>query len=435
MHCVTPHANSRDRLCAGLTRWLACVVKRCGLLRARADGALAIVVWQGVAWAFLTPASAQSPAVPSLEAGAAAGAPAGASPLQPRRSGGAPPLPTDAGQYWEEYELSPYTRELSGVDRPHQAVIDWVLRETGTDPWFTDPFGFLNADREKLRVYHNQAMHQVVRDVYERFVNGTTTPQLYGLRLMAVGKPNWRTRSQALMRSVQAQSPGVQAYLISKENSAMLLAMLRGRTDFKELSSVDMVVHNGQAQVLEQVRGRNFVEDFKPAPGSWPPYLPSTGEIKEGYRLHLSPLLSVDRKTVDLVVKCNIDQVERLANVNLDLPLAAGQIYPAQVQVPQVASWRLHERFRWPADEVLLLSCGVVAAPMGAPSGSLLGQGTSLLGLDRVFSTTGERADALLLVEYRGDATGRIPTMGGPPAAGPASSAARPTSPLSRGRY
>lgn len=373
---------------------------------------------------------AQTSPVPSLEGGPAANPPAASSTLQTRRTGGAPALPTDAGQYWEEYDLRPYTRELTTVDRPQQAIVDWILRETGTDPWFTDPFGFVNADRDKLRVYHNEQMHQIVRDVYERFVNGTTAPQLYGLRLMAVGNPNWRTRAHTLIRHVPAQSPGVQAYLVSKENSAILMAMLRGRTDFRELSSVDMVVNNGQSQVLEQIRGRNFVEDYKPAPGAWPPYMPTTGEIKEGYRLQLSPLLSVDKQTVDLVVKCNIDQVERLANVNLDLPLQTGQSFNAQINVPQVASWRLHERFRWPANEVLLLSCGVVAAPLGSPNESLLGQGTSLLGLDRILSPGGARADALLVIEYRGDASGRIPAAGGN------TNLAQPNSnPLSRGRY
>lgn len=393
-----------------------------------------LLLGSGLDFAAAQAPSPQTPSVPSLEEGTAAApsaqSSAASSPLQARKSGGAPALPTDAGQYWEEYDLRPYTRELSKVDRPQQAVIDWILRETGTDPWFTDPFGFVNADREKLRVYHNQQMHQVVRDVYERFVNGTTAPQLYGLRLMAVGNPNWRTRAHQLMRSVQSQSPGVQAFLVSKENSALLLAMLRGRTDFQELSAVDMVVHNGQSQVLEQIRGRNFIEDYKTTPGAWPPYMPSTGEIKEGYRLQLSPLLSVDKQTVDLVVKCNIDQVERLANVNLDLPLQTGQSYTGQINVPQVASWRLHERFRWPADEVLVLSCGVVAAPMGSPNNSLLGQGTSLLGLDRILPSGGDRADALLVIEYRGDASGRIPTGGGAP-----SNTASSTSPLSRGRY
>lgn len=370
---------------------------------------------------------AQPGAVPSLEN---TPPPAAGSSLQNRRTGGAPDLPTDAGQYWKTYDLRPYTKELTTVDRPQQAVVDWVLRETGTDVWFTDPFGFLNADRETLRVYHNDQMHDLVNQVYERFVNGTTQPQLYGLKLLAVGNPNWRTRASALMRTVKAQSPGVQAYLLSKENSAMLMALLRGRSDFRELSSVDMVVHNGQAQVLEQVRGRNFIEGYQPVQSAWPPYMPITGDIDEGYRLQLSPLLSMDKQTVDLVVKCNIDQVERLKDVNLDLPLQNGQLYTAQINVPQVASWRLHERFRWPSDQVLLLSCGVVAAPQGKPDGSLLGRGGSLLGLDKILSPVGDRADALLMIEFRGDASGRIPT------APTGATAAQPsTSPLSRGRY
>ena len=388
----------------------------------------------------LPPANAVQPpaAVPSLDNNAtnpAAGNLPAASSLQARRAGGPPKLPSDSGQYYEEYDIKPYTKELNTTDRPQQAIIDWVLRETGTDAWFTEPFGFVSADRNTLRVYHNEQMHQLVRNIHEKFVNGTTAPQLYGVRLMSVGNPNWRTRAHVLMRSVQAQSPGVSAYLISKENNAMLLAMLRGRTDFKELSSVDVVVQNGQSQVLEQLRGRNYVSDYKPIENNWPPYMPVTGEIKEGYRLQVSPLLSVDKQTVDLVVKCNIDQVERLANVNLEMPLTTGQVYSGQVNVPQVASWRLHERFRWPADQVLLLSCGVVAAPHGAPHGSLFGQGTSLIGLDRILPNGGDRADALFLVEYRGDAAGRVGTA--PAGTNPAqlNSAQQNLNPLSRGRY
>jgi hypothetical protein len=325
--------------------------------------------------------------------------------------------------------LRPYTKDLNQIDRPQQAIIDWVLRETGTDAWFTDPFGFINADRDTLRVYHNQQMHELVKRVYESFVNGTTAPQLYGLRMMAVGNPNWRTRAHSLMRSVKAQSPGVNAFLVSKENTALLLSMLRGRPDFRELTSSDVVVHNGQSQVFEQLRGRNFVENQQPVAAGFPPYVPVTGEIREGYQLQLSPLLNIDRKSVDLVVKCSIDQVEKLSNVNLELPTTSGQPFNTQIQVPQVASWRLHERFRWPADQVLILSCGVVAAPQGTPDNTLLGQGGSILGLDRLIpGAVGSRADALLLIEYKGDAAGRVAT--GQPVTAP-----QTLSPLSRGRY
>jgi len=375
----------------------------------------------------LTGKTLAQPGVPSLENAAS-----GASSNVKTQSAASMNLPSGDGQVFKTYDLRPYTKELSQVDRPQQAVVDWVLRETGTEVWFSDPFGFINADRETLRVYHNPQMQQLVNGIYERFVNGTTEPQLYGLRLMAVGNPNWRTRASSLMRSVQAQSPGVQAFLLSKENSAVLLAMLRGRSDFKELNAVDIVVHNGQAQVLEQVRGRNFISDFQPVQGAWPPYMPTTGELKEGYRLQLSPLLSVDKQTVDLMVKCNIDQVERFVDVDLDLPLSTGQVYRGQINVPQMASWRLHERFQWPADQVLLLSCGVVAAPQ-SPSdpASLLGNGGRMFGLDRILAPGGERADALLFIEYRGDASSRLPA--GQPTVN--SAAVQSLNPLSRGRY
>lgn len=350
--------------------------------------------------------------------------------LRTRPAGGIPQLPSEAGQYWQEYDLRPYTKELNQVDRPHQAVIDWVLRETGSEAWFTDPFGFINADRDTLRVYHNEQMHQVVRKVYERFVNGTTAPQLYGMRLITIGSPNWRTRAHSLLRSQPARAPGVNAYLVSKENNALLLALLRGRSDYRELSSADIVVHNGQSQVFEQLRGRNFVENQQPVSSNFPPYMPVTGEIKEGYQLHLSPLLSVDRQMLDLRIKCNIDQVEKLNNVALELPTATGQMFSAQIQVPQVVSWRLDERFSWPSEQVMILSCGVVAAPQGTPDNTLLGQGTSLFGLDRVIpGMVGSRAEALLMIEYKGDAAGRVATI---PAAG---APVAPSSPLSRGRY
>jgi hypothetical protein len=372
------------------------------------------------------------PGIPSIESTAGAGsAPpaASASPLRTQRTGGAPALPTDAGQYWEQYDLRPYTKELTSIERPHQAVVDWVLRDTGTDVWFTEPFGFLSADRDTLRVYHNDQMQQVVKQIYERFVNGTTVPQQYGLRLVAIGNPNWRTRAHTLLRSVPAQAPGVQAFLASKENHAILISMLRGRSDYRELAAVSIVVHNGQSQVLEQVRSRNYVQEFKPSQGTWPPYLPSTGEIQEGYRMQVSPLLSLDNQSIDLVVKCNIDQVERFANVPIELPLAPGQSQSGQINVPQVSSWRLHERFRWPADDVLILSCGVVAAPQSGPNNTLLGQGSSLFGIDRILPTGGARADALLIIEYLGDASRSL-------SAPPAATASQPmANPVSRGRY
>jgi len=76
-------------------------------------------------------------------------------------------LPSGAGQKYRKYDLSPYTGHLKQVVRPEQAVVDWIIRETGSDAWFSPPFGFLNADHNTLSVYHTPEMHQVVGEVVE----------------------------------------------------------------------------------------------------------------------------------------------------------------------------------------------------------------------------------------------------------------------------
>jgi len=126
------------------------------------------------------------------------------------------------------------------------------------------------------------------------------------------------------------------------------------------------------------------------------------GQIDEGYSLQISPLPALDRKTVEIAIKCQVDQVEKLVPIALDVPVV-GQGQRVQIQVPQLVSWRLAERLRWPADQVLVLSCGVVANPAAGAGGPL-----SLLG---PLSGAKSRADALLWIESRGpaDAAPSIP--------------------------
>jgi hypothetical protein len=314
-------------------------------------------------------------------------------------------LPQGNGQEHRVYDLRPYTGYLTKHDRPHQAVVDWVLRETGSDVWFTEPFGFLSADRDSLTVYHTPEMHDVVGGMVERFVAGDKDPQVLHLRMLTVGSPNWRSRTHMLMQHVNVNSPGLQAWLLTKENAAIVLSMLRQRTDMREIQAVDMVTHNGQTEKLASTRGRNYVQNIRQAPTGWPPYEPQTGEVQEGFKIELSPLLSVDRRSIDCLIRANIDQVDKLVPVDLDLPLPSGEMYRARIEVPQVVSWRLNERFRWPTDMVLLLSCGVVASPERP------GSTIPLLNLNSLTGTTAGRADALLFVEFRGRVAENLPSV------------------------
>jgi len=222
-----------------------------------------------------------------------------------------------------------------------------------------------------------------------------------------------------LMQHVSVNSPGLQAWLLTKENAAMVLQTLRTRTDFREIQVVDVVTHNGQTQKLVNTRGRNYVQNIRQAPTGWPPYEPQTGEIQEGYKIEVSPLLSIDRRTVDCVIRADVDQVDKLVPVDLDLPLPSGEMYRARIEVPQVVSWRLNERFRWPTDMVLLLSCGVVASPEQSALS------IPLLNLNSLTGTTAGRADALLFIEFRGRVAENLPSAVTPQVAGQTGGAGR----------
>jgi hypothetical protein len=156
------------------------------------------------------------------------------------------------------------------------------------------------------------------------------------------------------------------------------------------------MIHNGQSQSMSSLRPRSYVRGVQLRPNAFPAYELEMGQIQEGYSLQISPLLSLDERSVDAVLKCQIDQIEKLVDVTLDVPSASTARQTVEIQVPQLVSWRLHERFRWPTDQVLLLSCGVVATPAPEPR---------VPGISRLLGTNPGRADALLFIESNGKAS------------------------------
>jgi hypothetical protein len=368
--------------------------------------------------AFIAPAPA--PIANALPASAATNAatvresaPSAATALRINKGTGV--LPNDAGQVWREYDISPYTSRQADVERPEQGVIDWILRETGTAAWFGEPLGVLSAGPTTLRVYHTPEVQQKVQAIVERLVVGGAEEHVLTVRLVSVGSPNWRSRAVSLVEPVDVKSPGVEAWLLSRENGKLLFDQLQQRGDFREHSAPLVQVASGQTQKLARRNPRQYSRGVQ-MKKEFPFYDLIPGSVDEGYALEISPLMSLDGKTAEAAVDCEIDQIEKLLPVAIDLPIG-GQSQRVQIQVPQVVTWRLSERIRWPADQVLLLSCGVVANPAGAAGGPL----APLLG---PINGATNRADALLFVEYRGTKR-EVEAMGGP-----ATPTAQPTSAL-----
>jgi len=303
-------------------------------------------------------------------------------------------LPSDAGQEWRDYDISPYTARVTSTNRPEQAVMDWVLRETGYEAWHSEIPSVLVADHRTLSVYHTPEMHAVVAEMVDRFVNTEGESQAFGMRVITITNPDWRTRAHAMLRPVTTQSPAIQAWLLAKEDAALLVADLRRRPDFQEHSTPHLLVNNGQSTVIAKTRPRNYIRDVIAKSSVWPGFEPQMGQFQEGFKLEFNPLLSLNGKDVDAVIKCEVDQVEKMLKVDIPVPTSVSPRQRTGIEVPQMISSRLHERFRWPADQVLLISLGVGPTPVPPTPNSL--------GIKLPMISPGTRADLLVFVDNKG---------------------------------
>lgn len=318
----------------------------------------------------------------------------GPAPTRARVTKGSGTLPHDHGQVWREYDIRPYTARAQGVAKPEQAVVDWILRETGYEAWHSEPLGILSAGRDTLRVYHTPEMQAMVADIVDRFVNQQSESEAFSLRVATVTSPNWRSKALPLMTPIPVQSPGVQGWIMAKENVAVLLSDLTRRSDYREYNSPTQLVGNGQSITISTMRPRGYIKGVMPTPQIWPGFQPEQGQLQEGFSLEFSPLMSLDKSTCDAVIKLKLHQVEKMVPVKLDIQTPVAEQQRMEVEVPQVTMANLHERFRWPTDQVLLLSMGVIGTP-GPTRDNALTAAIPIL-------KTAPRADALLFIEAKG---------------------------------
>jgi hypothetical protein len=305
-------------------------------------------------------------------------------------------LPSDAGQVWRDYDISSYTARVTTTKRPEQAIIDWILRETGYETWHTEPLGILSAGPRMLRVYHTPEMQKIVADVVERFTSSEAATYTFSTRVVSLDSPSWRTAVQRLLRPVPVQTPGINAWVLAKEDAAMLLGQLRRRSDYREHNSPYLMVNNGQSTLISTMRGRPYVRDLILRPEVAAGFEPTPAQIDEGFALDFSPLLSADRRMIDATLKCEIDQIEKMITVVVEAPTQASPRQRTQIEVPQVTHYRFHERFRWPADQVLIVGMGMVALPIPVNGAPLVA------GVPLPIGNSPARADLLVFVECKG---------------------------------
>ncbi|HBT75325.1 MAG TPA: hypothetical protein DEB39_00025, partial [Planctomycetaceae bacterium] len=305
-------------------------------------------------------------------------------------------IPHDHEQIWRTYDITPYTknRGFDPASQPEQTIIDWIIRQTGVKTWHGNPVGFLNATPEKILVYHTLEVHRKIADIVDRFVNPNAMAEGYTFRLVSVGQPDWLTRGHAYLRPIPIGTAGVQGWLIDRDNYARFIQDLAKRSDYTEHCPPQILIPNGCLHQVTKKQPRSYLRDVQPsnvAPG----YVSDTQAIEEGVHFSFVPLACLDNVASDVMIKLEIQQVERMIPVTIEIPSQDNPRARHRIEAPQMTSVKLDEQIRWPKDRILLLDLGTRPLPDGVGNES---KGLAA-GFQRTFGGSAGRANYLMFIE------------------------------------
>ena len=241
--------------------------------------------------------------------------PAPASPRVPAR------CPTTKGQVWREYDIRPYTLRVTSTDRPEQAIVDWILRETGYEAWHSEPVGLLQRQpRRAPRLSH-------AGDAGRRGRHRRSLRQLGGQRLR-LHAPRRHGRQSELAGQGAADDDADPRAVARRARLAAgqgkrAAAGLRAEPAHR-LPRIQLVAAACEQRPVDRASRRcgrgSYVRGAIATQTAWPGYQPEMGTLEEGFSLEFSPLLALDLASADAVVKLRLNQVEKMLPVKLDLP-------------------------------------------------------------------------------------------------------------------
>jgi hypothetical protein len=306
-------------------------------------------------------------------------------------------LPKDAGQFYREFDITPYTkgRTFAAGVKPEQTAVDWIIRQTGEKMWHNPPFGFMTCDADNLYVYHTEAVQKEIADIIDRFVAPHFAGDSCKIRVVSVSRSDWQVRGRQYLRSIPILTPGVQGWIVEKNSTLVLLQELARRNDFKEIAPPQFVIPNGTQHQLTAKQQRTYIRDVQPNAAVINGYAEDRVVLDEGISLSFVPLSVLDRMNMDVMIKLDILHIEKMQLVMVDVPTAANPRQRVQIEIPQISSFHLDEQIRFPKDKVLLLDLGMVPLPVQEQAGE---SSNILSNLTKNLSSSG-KVDVLLFIE------------------------------------
>jgi hypothetical protein len=258
---------------------------------------------------------------------------------------------------WRNYNLAAYTTRLNGVAHPEQAVVEWVLKQTGPETWHGEDPAVLSASRGRLRVFHRSDVQDDVAEIVDRFTRPVQPHVSMRVQFITTSDLNWRNGLVHLMKPAAVGPDGQHVWLIAPED----LSLIRNRLKLdRQPGPVNqrLLANNGQPTTIETSQTVNYISGLDLNNGSYLAYQPIIARLIEGIKATLTPLWTADGSAIDLDVKVTTRQVKKLHYAQNAAPLRSGS-QETVVQVPEVSATSLEQTLNWPVSQVLLISAGV----------------------------------------------------------------------------
>lgn len=279
-------------------------------------------------------------------------------------------LPKSDGQFWAMYDLAGYSERFPNLANPQNAIVDWIMFDAGDDFWRREPFSAFSSSRNRLYVYHNEAVQRYVSNVVDRFLDPTRRNVSFSIRVVAVKTPDWRSRvAQSLTPlrpTVLGNGVDPQGWLVEKTELEKVYAEIKKRSDFVLLNSARSVVPNAERFGLASVAPkRELTRDVRLDSSAPAGFVSDVAAVDEGFRFEATPLLSVNGETLETLVRYRATVVEKTSTFGLRVPTETAPRQRLEVERPSIVSCDFRAKLAFPRTKGAILDLGAV--PMILP--------------------------------------------------------------------
>ena len=266
---------------------------------------------------------------------------------------------TEPGFQWRTYKISDYTRQARNQDNPQKALIEWIMKRTGSGEWHGDKIAALSASPTLLRAYNSPAVLKQVDEIVERFTNSVADVLSVHVQFIAAVDTRWRYSVLSRLTPVGSGPQGQQIWTLKTADAAIVLSTMQLQQGFRKLAEQRVEMINGQTLVVKTKETRTFtgglIRDSAPGLG----FQPRPEKLDESIILKMSPLLNFDGDAFDAMLDLTATTIRQFHRTKIIAPRELGPSETA-VDVPEATETHLDQTLKnWRLGQTLLISAGI----------------------------------------------------------------------------